>query len=256
MNSQYALDLAGYAGELLLKNGAEIFRVYDTMHRILNNCGYSNHNIYVISNGIFATVNEGEEDRCTFVRHVPLGSVHLGMISEVNRIARNFENKDISPEETFDALRNLPNHIYKENTRLSLFSSGIGAAAFCYMLGGFPCDIPFAFILGCVLQYFLLISDQRMPLFLTTLCGSFLATLGSKIFTVFLPFLHFHSLVIGAIIILVPGVAFTTSIREFFNGDYLSGIIHIVNAVLTAICIAVGVAMALNAISFIGGVLS
>lgn len=254
MTSQYALDLAGYAGELLLKNGAEIFRIQDTMHRILNHCGYPNHNIYVISNGIFATVNEGEGDRCTLLRHVPLGFVHLGMISEVNRIARNLEKNILSPEMAFDALKNLPARIDKESTLLSLFSSGVGAAAFCYMLGGFPRDIPFAFLLGCLLQLFLMISDRKIPFFLTTLCGSFLVTIGSKCFTVFLPTLHFHSLVIGAIIILVPGVAFTTSIREFFNGDYLSGIIHIVNALLTAICIAAGVAMALRAISLIGGI--
>lgn len=256
MNSQYALDLAGYAGELLLKNGAEIFRTQDTMHHILNHCGYPNHNIYVISNGIFATVNEGKEDRCTLVRHVPLGSVHLGMISEINRIVRNLEKDELSPEMTFDALRNLPARIYKESSLLSLFSSGVGAAAFCYMLGGFPCDIPFAFILGCLLQLFLMISEQKIPFFLTTLCGSFLVTLGSKFFTLFLPTLHFHSLVIGANIILVPGVAFTTSIRELFNGDYLSGIIHIVNALLTAICIAAGVAMALSATTYLGGIFS
>lgn len=31
-------------------------------------------------------------------------------------------------------------------------------------------------------------------------------------------------MIIGGLIILVPGVPFTTSIRDFFNGDYLSGI--------------------------------
>jgi uncharacterized membrane protein YjjP (DUF1212 family) len=46
---------------------------------------------------------------------------------------------------------------------------------------------------------------------------------------------------IGAIICLVPGVAFTTSVRDFFNGDYLSGTIHMVDALLVATSIAVGV---------------
>lgn len=40
---------------------------------------------------------------------------------------------------------------------------------------------------------------------------------------------------------LVPGIALTTSIRDFFNGDYLSGAIHMIDAVLTAFCIAAGV---------------
>ena len=36
--------------------------------------------------------------------------------------------------------------------------------------------------------------------------------------------------IIGVIILLVPGVALTTSIRELFNGDYLSGCIHLADA--------------------------
>ena len=48
-------------------------------------------------------------------------------------------------------------------------------------------------------------------------------------------------IVIGAIMPLVPGIALTTSIRDLFNGDYLSGAIHLMDAILTAFCIAVGV---------------
>ena len=48
-------------------------------------------------------------------------------------------------------------------------------------------------------------------------------------------------MIIGAIMPLVPGIALTTSIRDFFNGDYLSGTIHMIDALLTSFSIAVGV---------------
>ena len=48
-------------------------------------------------------------------------------------------------------------------------------------------------------------------------------------------------IVTGGLIILVPGVPFTTSIRDFFNGDYLSGTIRLIDALLVAFCMAVGV---------------
>ena len=51
-----ALELAGHAGCILLKNGAEIFRVQETMIRILCAYGVTDHNVYVISNGIFASL--------------------------------------------------------------------------------------------------------------------------------------------------------------------------------------------------------
>ena len=56
-----------------------------------------------------------------------------------------------------------------------------------------------------------------------------------------IPVLH-DKVVIGAIMPLVPGIALTTSIRDFY-GDYLSGTIHLIDALLTALCIAVGIAL-------------
>ena len=55
---------------------------------------------------------------------------------------------------------------------------------------------------------------------------------------------------------LVPGIALTTSIRDFFNGDYLSGAIHLIEAVLTAFCIVLGVGSVITVYRFsIGGAL-
>lgn len=53
---------------------------------------------------------------------------------------------------------------------------------------------------------------------------------------------------------MVPGVTFTTSIREFFNGDYLSGVIHCICAMLTAVCIALGVCGGAMLLGFMGGI--
>ena len=61
--------------------------------------------------------------------------------------------------------------------------------------------------------------------------------------------------IIGGIVPMVPGVTFTTSIREFFNGDYLSGVIHCISAVLTAVCIALGVCGGTLIINALGGLL-
>ena len=83
------LELAGHAGVLLLANGAEIVRVQETMIRLLRAFGVTNSNVYVISNGIFATVNEGSAQALSLVRHVPLGSVNLARIDQVNQISRS-----------------------------------------------------------------------------------------------------------------------------------------------------------------------
>ena len=50
--NQEILSLAVLAGEILIKNGGEIFRVEDTMMRIIESYGIKDYNVYVLSNGI------------------------------------------------------------------------------------------------------------------------------------------------------------------------------------------------------------
>ena len=47
--NQEILSLAVLAGEILIKNGGEIFRVEDTMMRIIESYGIKDYNVYVLS---------------------------------------------------------------------------------------------------------------------------------------------------------------------------------------------------------------
>ena len=53
-------------------------------------------------------------------------------------------------------------------------------------------------------------------------------------------------IVIGSIVPLLPGGPLTNSIRDYLNGDYLSGTIRMIDAVLVACCIALGVGIVLR----------
>ena len=59
--------------------------------------------------------------------------------------------------------------------------------------------------------------------------------------------------IISCIMPLVPGIAFTTSIRDIYNGDYLSGTIHLLDALITAVCVAVGACLPFVVMKYIGG---
>ena len=61
--SQRILKLAVAMGEVLLKSGGEIYRVQETVERILEAYGIDDYHVFVVSNGIFATIHEDREDR-------------------------------------------------------------------------------------------------------------------------------------------------------------------------------------------------
>ena len=249
---QKVLDLAVLAGELLLKNGAEIFRVQETMLRILSHYGVEESNVYVISNGIFASVNESRPDRCSAVRHVPLGQMHLGHIDAVNKISREITAGELTVEEASEKLKQSVCRL--EPPWLLIFACGLGSGAFGYLFGGSLADSAAAFFIGCLLQVFLNISNRmNMSKFISYILGAALVTMGSAAAVLLNLPTSFDHVIIGAIIPLVPGTAFTTSIREFFNGDYISGSIHLIDALLTAICIATGVGAVLFILRGMGG---
>lgn len=56
------LTLAVEIGDCMLRNGAEIYRVEDTVVHILSSYEVEEFDVYVLSNGIFASANENKED--------------------------------------------------------------------------------------------------------------------------------------------------------------------------------------------------
>ncbi len=53
--------------------------------------------------------------------------------------------------------------------------------------------------------------------------------------------------------ILTPGIAFTMGIRDFVQGDYLSGTIRMIDALLIAASIAIGAGLVLSLYAFLRG---
>ena len=131
----------------------------------------------------------------------------------------------------------------------------IGVAVGALLYTGFqPWDSFVAFFIGLVLQIFLIASDRHLESkFITNILGSGIVTFLSLIvLSAGIPILQ-DKVVIGDIMPLVPGIALTTSIRDFFNGDYLSGAIHMIDAILTAFSIAVGVGAVITLYQLVTG---
>lgn len=242
------LSLAIQAGEILLMNGAEIFRVQETIGRILDAFGIHDYSLYVVSNGIFVTLNEDREDSSFAMRNVPTSVLHLGRIDAVNELSRSIvKNPDINKLS-----------YYKEQLRqcaelppfplwLRALCCGVGSGTFCYMFGGSVFDCAGALLCGLLLQILLTFyGRKKRSRFTHTILGAVLVSSLAVGMCTLNSNLSLDYIIIGSIMALVPGVALTTSIRDFFNGDFLSGNIHLIDATLTGVCIAVGVGVTLQ----------
>lgn len=71
----------------------------------------------------------------------------------------------------------------------------------------------------------------------------FLALLARRIAT--MSVLRLDGIIIGAIMPLIPGLAFTNAIRDIADSDFLSGTVRMMDALMVFVYIAVGVGIVL-----------
>lgn len=247
------LTLAVEIGDAMLRNGGEIYRVEDSVIRILKTYEIEDFDVYVLSNGIFASANEDKEDSCSMVRHVPLGDTHLGRLSALNQLTRDICSRNCSLIDSWERLEECK-RIPKYPNYIQVLFCGLGCCAFSYMFGGKPIDSLFAFFIAAFEQVLLIrFSTHNYSRFIKNVMASIYVASITLILAKFIPAIHPDFIIIGSIMPLVPGIALTTSIRDFYNGDYLSGTIHLIDALLTAICIAVGICIPFFLAKTIGG---
>ena len=249
------IEFALEAGKLLLENGAEIFRVEETIERICEHYHVNSMEAFVLTNGIFITAGSKKEKVFAKVKHIPVSATHLDIVTKINQLSREIELNDYSIDQSIEKLneiknaRHYPKYIY-------ILASGIGSGGFCYLFGGSIMDCMGALIAGILLYCLLLIIDQKFSKIVTNILGGMFVSLFCIFFYKIGIADHLNYMIIGSIMPLIPGVPFINSIREITMGDYLSGIVRMLDTLVVFFCIAIGVGIAINMMSyFVGGLL-
>ena len=237
------MEVAMKAGRLLLENGAEIFRVEETMERICRYYHVENPSFFVLSNGIFMTGGGGVPGGRHFahVEHIPVKGAQLDRVVAVNQLSREIEGGRCTLSEA-DACLNAIARMPGKKRWQQILASGVGSACFCGLFGGSAMDCAAAFVAGFLLYIFVLgVSTRRMSKIVGNILGGALVTLvciachnlgfGDNM----------NHMIIGSIIPLVPGVPFTNGIRDIADGDYISGAVRLLDAMLVFLCVAIGV---------------
>lgn len=235
------------AGEILLSNGAETNRVEDTMRRMLLSCGYHNSEAFVVSTGLFVSVT-AEAGEVSSVKRISRRSYNVDSLIKINDISRAFAEGRITAEASLTQMEELrtaqSSYSYPF---IKLFGAGIACGCFAHLFGGSLADSLNAFFTGFILQILLFqLQKSRVPDVIRYILG------GVMISFITLTLMNLglgHSLdfaVIGALMLMVPGLTMTNAIRDVLEGDYLSGSARLLEAVTAAVCLAAGVGTTIN----------
>lgn len=247
------MEAALQAGHILLENGAEISRVEETMDRICRHFGVESGSAFVLSNGIFATAGSERERYFAKVQHIPVSGTHLNRVAAVNQLSREIAEGKHTLEDTRRALEDI-RHMPGKRRYTQVLASGVGSAAFCCLFGGNWGDTLSALLAGLILYLFVLcVSVPHLSKIVGNIGGGALVTVICSVMYLADVGQHLNFMIIGSIMPLIPGVAFTNAIRDIADGDYISGSVRMLDALLVFFSIAIGVGMAFSLISRITG---
>ncbi|MBS6915428.1 MAG: threonine/serine exporter family protein [Clostridium sp.] len=247
------LDLALMAGHILLENGAEIYRVEETIDRICGYYGVNSENAFVLSNGIFLTAGSARESFFAKVQHIPVSGTHLNKVAAVNQLSREIVEGKHTIQDAYRILEEIRTMPGKKRWMQTL-ASGVGSAAFCIFFGGTFGDSLAAFAAGiCLYLYVLWLSTPHLSKIVGNIGGGALVTVVCCLLYLMGVGENLNFMMIGTIMPLVPGVAFTNSIRDVADGDYISGSVRMLDALLVFFCIAIGVGIGFSLISLVPG---
>lgn len=246
--------LALFTGELMLRNGAETYRVEDTILRICNSRGYQHVNVFTSPTVII--ISDERFDGITFMKTIKNRGINLNKIDLLNAFSRKFvSNKDLSIEDAIVLLKDIEK-VKSYNQWVVYVGTGIGSACFSVLLGCTLVDFIFTFITSifAVIIFDKMFGISSIPSFATLTSAIFIAVIGTSLSSIGL-LSQPNTLIVGSIMPLLPGVSLIKGLRDLISGDLISGVARAFDATLTAVAIAVGVGFVLDVWLKLGGVL-
>ncbi len=253
MDHNALLDMTAEFGYQIAMCGAETFRVEDSICRILNAYGIQGE-VFAIPNCLTVSILSSDGKPMTRMRRIGFHGNDLDGVEQFSSFSRRVcaEKPDISVATQW--LKETKQNLRQYKLPLYLFGNCLGALGFCILFGGSYIDCLCSGVCGILVGLLNRFMDQMKTnqLFRTISISFIMALLAYT-----LNGLHIaenpDTVIIGALMILVPGLLFTNALRDIIYGDTNSGLNRIVQVFLIAVGIALGTGVALGVSSAIWG---
>lgn len=238
---QGILDIA----EEMLVAGAEVSRIEDSVTRMCIAYGCDRVNVFVITSNIQVTMEDPNGEIITQIRRVIRNDTNFDRVDYLNDLSRyvcaNLPSDEELHRKIDEVLERKQQPFY-----VGLISGAVIGASFAVFFGGNLSDALASGIVGLLT----VLLNRRIGKFsqnplAVVFAVSFLAGLLS-VLTVYLGIgEHTDKIMIGVIMLLIPGIALTNGVRDMLTGDIAAGMLRVANAVLIATAIACGFALSL-----------
>lgn len=234
-------------GEELLASSAEVSRVEDTVTRILQAYGATRADVFSITSSLEVTAHFGDFNTVTQTRRIRSINTDMAMLEALNGLSRMICSAEprMTPEEALVRFKKIRAETKaaaeSRSASLQMLGYAVVSGSFTVFFGGDMADCIAGAVIGVILKLIesalgKVMTNRLLIAFIWSFAGGLLA----HFFVAFGLGHHSDLISIGNIMLFIPGIAFTNSIRDLFYGDTITGLIRFCESVILAITIAVG----------------
>jgi len=246
MEYKKLLNLGSELGRLLMHSGAEIFRVEESVTRLLSAYGVDPQ-VFAISNCLIVSIDTPEGEPLTRMCRIGPHGTDIELLEQCNDLCRKLCVNPVPVDEALTMLRATTRQRRVFSPKVTLLGHVLAGAFFCLFFGGtlrdFLCAVPTSLAVGlCALYGQRLIGSNS---FFRTVIGAAVAALIPMILVRLGLGDNQDLITIGVLMLLVPGMALTNAMREIMAGDIISGVNRTAEVILIATAIALGTALPL-----------
>ena len=243
------LNAAMAVGEATLRYGGEVSRVEDSIRRICTSYGFVRTDVFCITSSIITTACFTQDDEeqsspqnCTQTRRISHTENDFDKLGQVNSLSRSICSSYRNPDEVLARLEEI--QCMKERSLpVQMLIYAAVPASFTVFFGGNVADLLISGLTGAIL----LCLRRRLReayfngLFIALVCslaGGFLA----NVMSLGIQDAHAALISIGNVMVFIPGVKFTNSIRDLLTGETITGLICLAESLLLSAVVALGFA--------------
>lgn len=255
MNASELLRLVCRIGYHMLSSGGEIYRVEETVQRICAAYGMPRADVFAVPSSLIVSITDQDEETYTKLQRLHNKTNDLEKVDRLNDLSRRLCN-ELPDFETAMAhvseIENMPHY----PLWVLCIAHGFAAMVFAMFFGGSFRDGLWAFPIGVMIK---LTSHWMQQLGANSFFSMVLQAGISAVFALvganYGLAEHYNTVLMGAIMNLVPGLMLTNAMRDIMAGDFIAGLTRVAEAVLIGTGIAVGVMVPLTIFRALGGVM-
>ena len=253
MDYNVLLKLTCGLGYELAMNGAETFRVEESISRILSSYGVKGE-AFTVPNMMLVTIEDEQGNPHTRMKRIVFHGNDLDAVERFSGLSRTICETHPEPEQALEMLEKEIANKKSYKPFVVNLANFFAALGFALLFGADWTDAlcsGFCGVLVGLINRFM--GKWKVNLFISTISASFCMAFFAYGLGAFDLAHNPDPIIIGALMLLVPGLLFTNSMRDILYGDTNSGITRLFQVLLIAMAISLGTAVAWNVSAVVWG---